>query len=66
MKESYPYKISAVKLISVIETQSERGDGSERQPVRTVMEYWSLDGKKLAEFDPYYLDLIEEASGQGR
>ena len=49
------------KVLSVIETKCPRGDGSKMNPVRTVSEYWSFDGKKLAENDPY-LGRISSAS----
>lgn len=49
----YPRGVDSAKLISVIETKSARGSGTEDQPSRIVTEYWSLDGKKLAERDPY-------------
>ena len=41
----------SAKVISVIETKSTRGDGTSASPVRTVYQYWSLDGVLLAEKD---------------
>lgn len=41
------------RVIKVIETTlARRGDGSEAQPHRVVVQYWSLDGVLLAEVDP--------------
>ena len=49
------------KVIPVIEIKTKRGDGSTDNPGRTVLEYWSFDGKKLAENDSYF-DSISSAS----
>lgn len=42
------------KIIPVIETKlTLRGTGKDDQsPIRMVTQYWSLDGKLLAEVDP--------------
>lgn len=40
------------KVIQVIETEECRGKGTPDSPLRGVKQYWSLDGKLLAEFDP--------------
>ncbi len=42
----------SAKVIEVIETKSLRGDGTEKDPVREVTQYWDLDGNFLAEIDP--------------
>lgn len=42
------------KLIQVIETTlTRRGNGREDDPFRVITEYWSTDGKLLAQVDPY-------------
>ena len=41
----------SAKVIQVIETKAKRGLGIEKDPVRDVTQYWSLDGKFLAEYD---------------
>lgn len=41
----------SAKVIQVIETKAKRGLGIEKDPVREVTQYWSLDGKFLAERD---------------
>ena len=46
-----PNKIENAKLITVIETKSTRGDGTSASPTRVVTQYWSVDGKFLAESD---------------
>lgn len=48
----YPRGVYSARVIQVVEIKSARGSGATEQPVRTVTEYWSLDGKKLAEHDP--------------
>lgn len=44
------------KVLSVIEIKCSRGAGSKMNPVRNVSEYWSFDGEKLAENDPFKTD----------
>lgn len=41
----------SAKIIQVIETKAERGLGVEKDPVREITQYWSLEGKFLAERD---------------
>ena len=48
----------SAKLVKVIEAKITRGSGKEGDPYREVTQYWSLDGKLLAEVDPV-LDLLE-------
>lgn len=59
---AYSRSIESAKVIQVIEIKSARGSGKPEQPVRIVTEYWSLDGKALAENDPYFLKGISNAS----
>lgn len=42
------------RLMRVIETVSIRGDGTERDPIREVRQYWAADAETqlLAEHDP--------------
>lgn len=48
--------MSDVKLIQVIETKLlRRGQGTEASPIRIITQYWSTDGKLLAEVDPYLM-----------
>ncbi len=42
---------SSARVIQVIETKAERGLGVEKDPVREITQYWSLEGKLLAEKD---------------
>ena len=46
--------MDTVRIIRVIETTlTRRGSGkSEADPMRVVTQYWSLEGKLLAEHDP--------------
>lgn len=44
------------RVIKVIVTELEqRGDGTTADPYRRVRQYWSLDGKLLAEVDHFKL-----------
>lgn len=47
-----PRGTDSAKVIQVIETKSIRGSGNEDDFCREVTQYWSLDGKLLAECDP--------------
>lgn len=54
----YPRGVDSARVIQVIETKSARGSGATEQPARIVTEYWSLDGEKLAEHDPYLGEIV--------
>lgn len=58
----YTYGVESVRVISVIETKAARVSGAKDQPARIVTEYWSLDGEKLAENDPYLRAIRSAAS----
>jgi hypothetical protein len=45
--------MDGARVIQVIETDLlRRGDGTPSDPIRVITQYWSLDGKLLAEVDP--------------
>jgi hypothetical protein len=39
----------SAKIISVIMTEALKGAGTENDPCRKAIQYWSLDGKLIAE-----------------
>ena len=41
----------SAKVIQVIETKAKRGLGTEKDPVREVLQYWDFEGNFLAEMD---------------
>jgi len=41
----------SVELVEVIRTVAARGEGTDKNPVRMVEQYWSKDGQLLAEHD---------------
>lgn len=43
----------SARVVPVIETKSTRGAGTSANPIRLVTQYWSLDGKLLAENDSF-------------
>lgn len=48
------------KVIQVIETNLRtRGDGTSKNPIRNIVEYWTLDGRLLAEVDPVNSPYVE-------
>lgn len=55
----FPRGVDSARVIPVIVTKSARGSGTKDQPTRTVIEYWSLDGEKLAEKDTYLPEVKE-------
>lgn len=48
-----------MQVIEVVQVKYLRGSGSEKDPVREVIQYWDLSGKLLAERDS---TLIEQAT----
>nr|DAY76834.1 MAG TPA: hypothetical protein [Caudoviricetes sp.] len=46
-----PDGTESAKVIQVIETKAKRGLGTEKDPVRDVVQYWDLEGNFLAEMD---------------
>ena len=47
-----PRGTDSAKVISVIVTEAIVGFGTEGDPVRSVLQYWSLQGELLAVNDP--------------
>lgn len=45
----YSVGMNSAKVIPVIETKTVAGKGTEEDPNRVVIRYWSLDGHFLAE-----------------
>lgn len=39
------------RVLNVIQTISIKGDGTEKDPVRYIYQYWDFDGNLLAEHD---------------
>ena len=52
--------LNVPKVIRVIESETTRGEGVEEDPMRIVKQYFTLDGKFLAEFDHYEEDKKEQ------
>ena len=47
-----PRGTDGARVVEVIETRSLRGEGTENDLCREVVQYWSFDGELLAENDP--------------
>lgn len=47
-----PRGTDKAKVIQVIVTEALRGEGTETDVCRCVMQYWDFDGRLLAENDP--------------
>ena len=48
-----PRGTDSARVIQVIETNAIRGRGTTDDPVRGVLQYWSMEGILLAENDPW-------------
>ena len=46
--------IQSAEVIQVIQTRSKRGEGTKKDPVRIVTQYWDFEGHLLAENDPFF------------
>lgn len=46
----------SAKVIQVIQTMTSVGTGTEVDPNRILLEFWSLDGQRLAVNDPIIQD----------
>lgn len=51
-------RIQGVQVIEVVQVKYLRGSGSEKDPVREVIQYWDVGGRLLAERDS---TLIEQS-----
>ena len=47
------------KVIQVVEVHVVEGKGIKGDPTRLVVQYWSMDGKKLAEYDEWAQNNLE-------
>ncbi len=56
-----PRATDSASVVPVIKTVSLVGRGTNEDPCRSVTRYWSVDGKLLAENDPY-TEVIDSAS----
>ena len=53
MKYNLPPETKSAKVISVIETVTLAGDGTDESPLYEVKQYWDTDGNLLAKSIPY-------------
>lgn len=51
MKSVRPRGVDSAKVIQVVETKALRGNGTDDDPCRCVIQYWSFEGHLLAEED---------------
>lgn len=58
-----PDGTKSARVIQVIETKAKRGFGTEKDPVREVIQYWDFEGNFLAEMDTEHnIPIIEHES----
>lgn len=48
-----PRGTERAKVIEVVKTEALIGAGTESDPVRIIIQYWSFEGKLLAEYDEH-------------
>ena len=53
-----PRGTDQARVILVIETHSMRERGTQDDACRNIIQYWSLDEKLLAEYDPFKESLL--------
>ena len=54
--KAVPRATDGARLVTIIQTMAIRGSGVGEDMVRYVYQYWSLEGKFLAEYDPLISD----------
>ena len=52
--------VAGCRIIQCIEVTAVRGRGTQQDPYRNVKQYWSQDGRLLAEHDP----MVNPSCGQ--
>lgn len=52
----------SAEIVPLIKTISRFGDGSDGNPVRTITQYWTLDGSLLFNDDPYLRDIKSDSA----
>jgi hypothetical protein len=52
--------MESVRVMEVIEIMALKGDGTEKDPVRKITQYWDMQGNFLAEYDPHLKELRDK------
>ena len=53
--------MNSAKIVPIIKTTSQFGDGSKNNPYRTVTQYWDIDGNLICAKDPLFeKDVVED------
>ena len=60
MSETPGSRVQHAQVIQVIEIRGLRGTGTEGDPYRHIVEYWSLDGAPLAQQPDTYTPTPEQ------
>lgn len=55
-----PRGTDSARVIQVIETKAMRGDGTDKDMCREVVQYWDFEGKLLAEKDPCITESVTQ------
>ena len=58
-------KSCSAQIVEVIEVKTVKGKGTDKDPMRIIVEYWSKDGQLLAVNDPNF-NLSELQSSHAR
>ena len=60
-------ELKEVQPMQVIRTTNmSRGEGTESDPVRQIVQYWTVEGELLDECDPFLYDLARKAGKTGK
>lgn len=59
-------KINYVELVEVIKIELTRGDGTEKDPVRSVTQYWDMNGNLLHDDNGYLDSIISSATSDNK
>lgn len=54
-----PTGTDSARIVTLIVTEAKRGSGVPPDLHRIVREYWTLNGEKVAEYDPTKADLCQ-------
>ena len=46
-------KVKKLKTLKIIKIEVIIGDGTEKNPIREITQYWTLNGKLLFTIDPF-------------
>lgn len=55
-------EIKNVKIVNIVKIEGVVGDGTDKNPVRRIAQYWDMNGIKIGEEVCHSLDMKDNAS----